>query len=311
MCYSRNICFSLLLTLSFFISNAQIWCRTGATWHFTHSGAPSTSFYTRLSYIKDTLISSKNCNKINYYTQGSAPWGPVSAYGADIYTHVNGNVVYILDVTGTTSNFDTLFNFGATVGDSWHLAPKSLTNCAKSKVTVMDTGHVFIQSQYLKWLKVNVARYVFNNPTPTFFSDTIFERIGCVNYYFYDPQDVCPTQTDSQKGGPLRCYDDNQISGYKRVTIACNYFVTDIEENKYDLNIVIYPNPTTENILLSGVRTENIDKVIIRNTLGQEIKKSDLALSKTINIYELQNGIYYLEVYRNNTLIAIKKILKQ
>ncbi|MBP7808751.1 MAG: T9SS type A sorting domain-containing protein [Bacteroidia bacterium] len=307
----RNIFFSLIFIFSFFNSNSQIWCRPGATWHYTHNTAPSSSAYTRLNYIKDTLISSKNCNKISYYTQGHNFSIPFAFYGPYIYTHVNGNVVYIQDVTGTTTNFDTLFNYGANIGDSWHLTPKSFTNCAKSKVTVTDTGHVFIQSQYLKWLKVSVGRYAFNMPTPFFFTDTIFERLGCVQYYFYNPQDVCPTQTDSDKGGPLRCYDDNQISGYKRVTVACNYFVTDVEENNNNLTIVIYPNPASENIFLSGAQVNNIDEVRIKNILGQEIKTKILRSGEVINISELQNGIYFLEIYRNNKLISTKKISKQ
>jgi hypothetical protein len=307
----RNILISLSLTLSFFNSEAQIWCRPGATWHYTHNTAPSSSAYTRLNYIKDTLISSKNCNKISYYSQGHNFSIPFAAYGPYIYTHVNGNVVYIQDVTGSTTNFDTLFNYSANIGDSWHLTPKSFTNCAKSKVTVTDTGHVFIQSQYLKWLKVSVGRYAFTSSTPFFFTDTIFERIGCVQYYFYDPQDVCPTQTDSDKGGPLRCYDDNQISGYKRVTIACNYFVTDVEENNNDLTIVIYPNPASEDIFLSGAYGHNIDEIKIKNILGQEIRRNILRSSEKINISELQNGIYFLEIYRNSKLISTKKIIKQ
>jgi hypothetical protein len=307
----RNILISLSLSLSFFNSEAQIWCRSGATWHFTHNSAPSASLYTKLTYIKDTIISSKNCNRISYYTQGSAPWGPISVYGPDIHTYVSGNVVYILDVTSTTSNFDTLFNYGANIGDSWHLTPKSFTNCAKSKVTVTDTGHVFIQSQYLKWLKVSFGRYAFTSSTPFFFTDTIFERIGCVQYYFYDPQDVCPTQTDSDKGGPLRCYDDNQISGYKRVTTACNYFVTDVEEKNNNLTIVIYPNPSSKDLFLSDINANNNYEIRIKNILGEDIKRNSLKSGEAINISELQNGIYLLEIFRDNKLISTKKISKQ
>lgn len=305
----RNIFFSLIFLASFFNSNAQIWCRPGAVWHYTHYSSFA-SLYTKLTYIKDTLMFSKNCNKINYYTQGYGIMGPVSQNSSPIYTNVNGNVVYILDVTGTTTNFDTLFNYGANIGDSWHLAPKSLTTCAKSKVTVTDTGHIFIQSQYLKWLKVNVTAYNFASSFYSY-TDTIFERIGCVIDYLYDPQDVCPTQTDSDKGGPLRCYDDNQIIGYKRVTIACNYFVTDVEEKNNDLTIVIYPNPASEDIFLSGAQANNIDELRIKNILGQEIKTSILKPAEVVNISELQNGIYYIEIYRNNKLISTKKISKQ
>jgi hypothetical protein len=310
MLQARNILISLSLILSFFDSNAQVWCRPGATWHYTHY-SPSASLYTKLTYIKDTFMLSKNCNKISYYTQGYGIIGPVSQNGPAIYTHVNGNVVYILDVTGTTNNFDTLFNYGANIGDSWHLTPKSFTNCAKSKVTVLDTGHVFIQSQYLKWLKVNVNSYNAFSSTPFPFTDTIFERIGCVQYYFYDPQDVCPTQTDSDKGGPLRCYDDNQISGYKRVTTACNYYYTGLnEETGFNDNLIIYPNPSSDKIYLYGMDQKNKNEISIKNILGQEMRRSNLKTDGEINISEFQNGVYFLEIYQNSKLISIKKISK-
>ncbi len=301
------------LLLSFFIlnalvSNSQIWCRPGATWHFTHYNVTA-SLITRLNYVKDTVIFGKNCNEITYYTQGFGMSGPVSYYGPNIYTHVSGNVVYILDVTGTTNNFDTLFNYGANIGDSWFMAPKSMSNCSNSKITVVDTGHVFIQSQYLKWLKVNVNGYSYSSST--FFTDTIFERIGCVLKYFYYPQDICPNIVDSEKGGPLRCYDDNQISGYKRITASCNpYASTEIDEKNLSSSFYVYPNPTSDKIYLFGMNPKNKNEISIKNILGQEIQKSNLRPDGEINLSEFQNGVYFLEIYQNDKLISIKKISK-
>lgn len=305
----RNIFFSLVFLFSFFNSSAQIWCRPGATWHFTHY-SPSASLYTRLNYIKDTLILSKNCNRISYYTQGFGMFGPVSYYGQNIHTHISGNVVYILDVTGTTNDFDTLFNYGANIGDSWYMAPKSMTNCANSKITVADTGHVFIQSQYLKWLKVNVNGYSYSGPT--FFTDTIFERIGCVLKYFYYPQDICPNIVDSEKGGPLRCYDDNQIIGYKRIGSVCNYYYSmDIDEKTHLNNSSVYPNPTKDRLYISSDFLKSGDEIVIKSVLGQVMQRNILKSDEGINISEFQNGVYFLQIFRNNKLISTKKIIKQ
>lgn len=309
MLHFRNIFISISLILSFFDSNAQIWCRPGATWHFTHS-SPSASLYTRLNYIKDTLILSKNCNRISYYTQGFGMFGPVSYYGTNIHTYVNGNVVYILDVTGTTNNFDTLFNYGANIGDSWYMAPKSMTNCANSKITVVDTGHVFIQSQYLKWLKVNVNGYSYS--APTFFTDTIFERIGCVLKYFYFPQDICPDIVDSEKGGPLRCYNDDQIPGYKRIGSVCNYYYSMDVEEKYVLNnSLIYPNPFKDKLYFRNEFLKIGDILIIKDLLGYEVQKNVIRTDEEVSISELQDGVYFLQIFRDDKLISNKKVIKQ
>lgn len=305
----RNILIALSLILSFFESNAQIWCRPGATWHFTHYNVAA-SLYTRLNYVKDTLLLGKNCNKITYYTQGLGMFGPVSYYGQNIYTHVNSNVVYILDVTGTTNNFDTLFHYGANIGDSWYMAPKSMSNCANSKITVVDTGHVYIQAQYLKWLKVNVNGYPFSSST--FFTDTIFERIGCVLNYFYSHLDICPHIADMEKGGPLRCYDDNQIVGYNRTGSSCNYYYsTEIEEKMILNNSSVYPNPTKDKLYINNSLLKKGDEIIIKNLLGQEIERGIFRTDEGINVSEFQNGIYFLQIFRDNELISTAKIIKQ
>jgi hypothetical protein len=220
--------FLFLFFLSFSsLSFSQIWCRTGAVWYYTHY-SPSASLYTRHTYLKDTVLSGKNCNKIEYYTQGFGMFGPASSYGNPYYTYVNGNVIYLLDQS--TSNFDTLFYFGASIGDKWKLAPKSMSNCNNSIVNVIDTGHYIIQSQKLKWIYVQVNAIA--NFGPYSFNDTLIERIGCRSRYFYFYQDICQTLWDQEKGGPLRCYSDDQILNYKyNFSQACNYYYTGMPKN--------------------------------------------------------------------------------
>lgn len=189
-------------------SFSQSWCYPGASWYYTRNNAFS-SGYSNLNYVYDTVIAGKNCNKITKFYQGNSTGGPFAVYGTSIFTYLNNNVVYIKDVTGATSNFDTLFNYGAAIGDKWSLAPSSWTTCSNSRVTVQDTGRSNIMGKWLKWFKVSIQSNIGTS------MDTIYERIGClVNYMLY-PGDVCPKSYDTEDGGPLRCYSDNQIAGYR------------------------------------------------------------------------------------------------
>ncbi len=268
-------------------SFSQIWCYPGATWHYTHYNSMA-SMYTKHEYVYDTIISTKLCNKITYYTQGYGTSGPIAYFSTPIFTHINGNVIYIKDQF--TSNFDTLFNYGAVPGNTWLLAPKSVSTCISSKATVADTGHFYIQSQYLKWLKVNVNG-VIN------FTDTIVERIGSLNRYFYFFGDVCPTAPDQDKGGPLRCYDDNQIIGYKRYSAPCNYFYspTSIQLNNSSENkFTVYPNPTETAINIYVSEKLMDSEIEIINFIGQTI--AVLPYTNHINISTLSEGSYFLKL---------------
>lgn len=270
-------------------SFSQIWCYPGATWHFWHYNVTA-SLYTKHTYVYDTIILGKPCNKIAYYTQGFGMFGPVSYFGSPYFTYVNSNVVYLLDQS--TNNFDTLFNYGAVIGDSWSLAPKSVSVCANSKVSVLDTGHVIIQSKFLKWLKVNIQVGTNNQ------IDTIIERIGCLNEYFYYFQDICPTVVDQEKGGPLRCYNDSQIINYRHMyTQACNYYYsTGINTLSFlDSKVLIYPNPALDVLYISDEQKKfDGGEIEILNLLGQIVFKTKY--KSELDISKLNDGVYIFQL---------------
>ncbi len=74
-----------------------------------------------------------------------------------------------------------------------------------------------------------------------------------------------------------------------------------------DLNntIQIYPNPTKDKINLTGI-TEG--EVIILDCVGRIIRE-DLYLGSGMNISELPNGVYFIQIKVNNQLIT-KKFIK-
>lgn len=299
----KKVALLILLIFSLNKASSQVWCYPGAIWHYTHYNAYA-SLYAKHTYVYDTIILGKNCNKITYYTQGFGTFGPVSYFNTPYFTYVNNNVVYLYDQAA--SSFDTLFNYNATIGDSWIAAPISYTGCV-TNITVSDTGHSFIQGKFLKWMKVNmVSPYYMTGKV-----DTIFERIGCLNNYLYYPQDFCPTALHQERGGPLRCYDDNQIVNYKHMyNQACNYYYlpTGIDKLNKQKNIFLYPNPANDNLEVHVDNGSKISEIKLINELGQTV----LITTKThLDISDIAMGVYYLKILFEDSSICNEKFVKE
>jgi hypothetical protein len=73
----------------------------------------------------------------------------------------------------------------------------------------------------------------------------------------------------------------------------------------------IYPNPTNGIITIETANSSNI-QLKLTNVLGQLIKEETLKFEKqNINLADLKNGIYFLQVFDNKKLIGTTKIVKE
>ncbi|MBI2270795.1 MAG: T9SS type A sorting domain-containing protein [Bacteroidetes bacterium] len=68
----------------------------------------------------------------------------------------------------------------------------------------------------------------------------------------------------------------------------------------------IFPNPVNS-ILNIESTNKQLNKILIYDLLGN--KAEEMSYSNQINISNLPNGVYFLNIYANNDLIAIKKIV--
>lgn len=81
-----------------------------------------------------------------------------------------------------------------------------------------------------------------------------------------------------------------------------------INENPFEKEIILYPNPAKDKLNLKWNNSNNIS-VIIYNSIGQEL--STVFLSKqneTIDITNLQNGLYFLKIM-NGSKVGINKLV--
>jgi hypothetical protein len=95
---------------------------------------------------------------------------------------------------------------------------------------------------------------------------------------------------------------------YGETTIAISNQSSSISD--FDTNLfAIYPNPVSEFI---NVESVNIDKVVICNMLGQKVLTTSINSTKvSINISNLNNGIYFITAYNNNNRVASAKVIKK
>jgi hypothetical protein len=77
--------------------------------------------------------------------------------------------------------------------------------------------------------------------------------------------------------------------------------------DKTDKNIAFYPNPTSNSLKLTGLIGD--DQLIIRDVFGKIINQISVNSQSTIDLSNLQNGLYIIELLQNK--ITTKIILNR
>lgn len=129
------------------------------------------------------------------------------------------------------------------------------------------------------WVVTRIVDY-FGNGCPIAISFN-----PCNDKFFYYLQEDC------------LCPDSNLLS------------VEDIEIEFNHSRLVLFPNPSSSTIQLTGDNIKEIDYVIY-DIHGREIKKGEYALGNSIDISGYQNGIYLVKVKKDRETKTLKFIKK-
>ncbi len=75
----------------------------------------------------------------------------------------------------------------------------------------------------------------------------------------------------------------------------------------------IYPNPVQNILHVKLTEDQRIDKVVITNVLGQNVKTVESISGKNIHINtsELRTGLYFINFFNEGTLLGTNKVLKR
>lgn len=77
--------------------------------------------------------------------------------------------------------------------------------------------------------------------------------------------------------------------------------VNEFTENKYK----VYPNPATDVLFIEG---QNLKHVVIYNTVGEMIKVLQIN-NNSINIHELENGVYFICIIDSDGAKTVQKVI--
>jgi len=308
----KKLLFVFLFIFSSFFSFSQTWINPGATWNYRFVYMAGMVGYEKIQYTHDTLMYGKNCQVLHTTRETWGPMGPGAppSYWStealpDRYTYNNGNTVfYLVDTNMGASDhgFHILYNFAAGAGDNWDLGIDSSIFCGPHSLVIAD-------STRLMTIGTTTHKVVYTHDSDTatvglepcndwYYLDNkgiLIENIGNLYYLFPKARNCKPFGYVDQFELELTCFTDGITDLVLVPSGECeNPFHLGIDAIFSDDNdLVLYPNPASEELTISW---QNKDTYIISvyNVLGELLlqKNAASALSETLNISELNSGVY-------------------
>lgn len=321
-----KIAILFFLTLPITEIIAQSWAPVGARWYFSHNGGAPPEL-TVIESIGDTTVESKQCKILETYmvyrvmdSAGFYSWDTL--FCPLQYTYEQSGIVYLFDET--SGNFDILYNFNASQGDTITVkdspfngycpetVPSGLFEYVIDEVTDSLIYGVMLKKQTVT-PTIN-ADWIFTDP---FSSNNypVIEVIGSTKFLFGVPA----FQVMEGSINCLRCYKDSLLS-YKSPswpdTLPCNYLqpinnngVILINENH---QIQIYPNPAQHflNIIIPVIEGSEYTIGIYSVTGSLQLHGKTKEKVTQVGISNLPTGLYFIRV-ANDRSVFLGKFVRE
>lgn len=95
-------------------------------------------------------------------------------------------------------------------------------------------------------------------------------------------------------------------------SVVSRFALSDYEEMGSDININIYPNPTSETLNIDFNNIPSNASIEIYNMVGELVLTQQFTeLNNSINTSQLTSGLYIAKIIGNNKLLSSQKIVKQ
>ncbi len=276
-------------------SYGQVWAVDGAEWHYGYS----LDIMGNLSYVTarvtgDTVVNNSVCKKIEW-------WLPFWSTHKSEITYEDSGVVYWFNPEIDT--FTTLYDFNALPGESWQL---QLDDSCVETITVDSIGTTVINGDSLKVLHISDGI--------SGLGDGIIEKIGATLFSFPNGGDIADAcygiAVDESWMMGLRCYEDSSLGLYETgASPSCTYtFTRPIGINETESQkMSIYPNPTAGALHFNSAIPALLN-VEVLDINGRRVKIfNDL---QTMNLIDMNAGIYFLQVNDASGLHTMLKVIK-
>jgi hypothetical protein len=268
-----------------------------STWYYTKQYAfqPGLEEVTMIRAIKDSMIGGQvayefeiinnlACTNVHQYIfMFSTP-------DEKVYIKINDE-----------ADFQMLYDFNADIGESWTF-PIQTMDSLRYFVTAVSSINVNGEERKMLECVITLTSgvYEYVGPTPTY----LIEGIGDVFFMF--PWQYLACDEDFIVG--LRCYEDSVIGTYYHGTHKTCDIMTSVRNLQSNQQIMVYPNPTSQDIYVNSSSGENLKYQIVDLT-GQAIRNGVIEKSR-IDLERLTKGIYILQISNDNGLVGYSKIVK-
>ena len=279
---------ALLVTTS---SQAQVWCPPGAQWSHVNLLVEGDGVYETMveRYVGDTLIAGQSAQHIKQYRYLAEQDAgePALNMVTDQYTRHDGDLV--LTWNAQVGTFDTLFWFGAEVGDIWPAFAPGLVG-GPGQFRVLDKTLVNLGGLSLRRLEVSIE-VPMEDFTYQLDVDTLYERIGLMHSNFL-------YRSSLDYAFPVRmCYQDDVFSWSKTGTMDNCDLTLAVPSRDQVLGSGIYPNPATANIRLEGLQTNSRGILVFRDATGRECLLREVQSEMvTVDVSALKPGLYLVSL---------------
>ena len=108
---------------------------------------------------------------------------------------------------------------------------------------------------------------------------------------------------------PTGSYSYGETEDYC-IEISPNDGTSITTQNLFDLNVIVYPNPTSDQITIQ-LATNNNYKILILNALGQFIYTKDAEINNSLDLINFDSGLYFLKVIDKNLTLYTSRIIKK
>jgi hypothetical protein len=276
----KKILLLLVLFGLLYSANAQNWFTNNPVWNddlYNSAGWGYEKYFVQ----KDTVVNGIPCKKIIADAVLGSFWDTTQYSQTASYLYEQNNVVFMF-LGPNVNTFDTLYNFGASMGDKWGING-ACYNDSLPYIEVLDIGFSNINNSNLKWLYVQYHNMAWGDDVST---DTIYDKMGSIYAGLLLQGLGC--QFDYTH---FCSYRDDSIGLYPSNAQYCDTaFATTVPSLSSDIEIKIFPNPVHDFLRFSNVFNQK-GKLEIIDALGKIVLSQNSILS-IINVSELEDGMY-------------------
>ena len=312
----------LLFSVLFFaeISKAQVvFCPPGAEWHYLYFSLGNVKINEEIKYVRDSSLNSETVKVLQH--KRFFKWQ--NYYGNKLTViKQKGDTVFFRSLI-TQHTWQVLYNYAALPGQSWENQIKLInpiyatTLVTTHTLTVDSIKDTIVNSINLRTLFIKMTSTSISGSGTTGSANfRITERFGCNEFMFnfYNLKYV----SDADWFEKFLCYKDDVFAQVQFTETDC-YYSNPLGVNGKlkikDDGLKIYPNPSSD-LLNVELVNKNIKNYTLKltNILGEEerfelISKQENSLQ--LNVSQLKNGIYFLQVFDSGKLMYTEKIVKE